>query len=784
MRRDSFFLAAAFLAAVLAAVLPQHAHAGNGQIRVSVRNEFSTNITGATVIYSCGSGEQSVTDDDGFDQDATDGVILITPAVAASCDIADDLVVRVQNLSAAGYLDWIDETTFYDTNRENSFIATMRFSLLVRLTDQFGVTFVTAPGASGIFTGGATVNGVLSPDHTQLGFPVPVGGSDGTLTVIGLGSLGYLNTVTSDISVPPTGDSPQRVYNSRNQYSILVLGRDQFGLELLGSGGSALFQSSTQISCPNQGGTNFYGCPVPVGNAASTVRVTRPGYVDFTAGSAAPPASATGVQTALQTANLFAVKVLGIANEFGSAITPTSTPAVIPVFLASGTNILGMRLSGNEWYIAATPGSAQLTVQVQGYANTAVRVDISAAGQATADYDTSTGTTWGATVDGPALPADMYVTLYDTTGAAVSGASVTIYTDNSYSGNKLATDLRLSGTNNASRQTESDGTAKFALPTSSYWVQIVKGGLVSWGSGADPKLMGFVESGAPWRYTLNLQTGTGALAPRAVGQAAVSATRSTIVAVPGAVAADGTSAITVTVTARDEAGNILSGRGVNVSSNRPADTWNTTVGTTDENGTAIFALRSTLVGSSTLTAVVDGVALAGSANISFTSGSGGSGLLYPAGTLLKISCPANSGPFHHCRAVYYYGSDGTRHAFPNDKIYGTWYADFSSVQTISEALMGTISLGANVRYRPGARLVKLASLQNVYAVERGGGLLPLASESVAAALYGSAWASAVDDINEALFFDYTVGQPITNPATYSPSAARDGTTTIDQEQGR
>ncbi|MEK7073605.1 MAG: invasin domain 3-containing protein [Patescibacteria group bacterium] len=784
MRRDFFLLAAAFVVVGLTAVVPQHAHAGNRQIRVSVRNEFSTNISGTTVIYSCGSGEYSVTDDDGFDQDATDGVILITPAVAASCDIADDLVVRVQNLSAAGYLDWIDETTFYDTNRENSYIATMRFSVLVRLTDQFGVTPLTAPDASGIFAGGATVNGVLSPDHTQLGFPVPVGGSDGTLTVIGLGSLGYLNTVTSNISVPPTGDSPQRAYNSRNQYSILVLGRDQFGLELLGSGGSALFQSSTQIACPNQGGTNFYGCPVPVGNAASTVRVTRPGYVDFTAGSAAPPASATGVQTALQTANLFAVKVLGVANEFGSAITPTSTPAVIPVFLASGTNILGMRLSGNEWYIAATPGSAQLTVQVQGYANTAVRIEISAAGQATADYDTSTGSTWAATVDGPALPADMYVTLYDTTGAAVSGANVTIYTNNTYSGTKLATDLRLSGSNNASRQTESDGSATFALPSGSYWVQIVKGGVVSWGSAADPKPMGFVESGAPWRYTLNLQTGTGALAPRAVGQAAVSATRSTIVAVPGAVAADGTSAITVTVTARDDAGNILSGRGVNVASNRPADVWNTTVGTTDENGAAVFTLRSTLVGSSTLTAVVDGVALSGSANVSFTSGSGGSGLLYPAGTLLKISCPANSGPFHHCRAVYFYGSDGKRHAFPNDKIYRTWYADFSSIQTINEALMGTISLGANVRYRPGARLVKLASVQDVYAVERGGGLLPLASESIAATLYGSAWASAVDDINEAFFFDYTVGQPITNPATYSPSATRDGTTTIDQEQGR
>lgn len=784
MRVRTFLLASACAAAVLCAAAPAPAYAGPGQIRVTVRNEFATALTSATLVYSCGSGEQSVTDDDGSDLDAEDGVILVTPPAAASCDIGDDLVVRIQNLAPAGYLHWMDETRFYDTNSENAYLATLPYSVMVRLTDEFGSTFLTVPGASGTFVGGTTVVGVLSPDKTKLGFPVPVGGADGSITVIGLGSLGYLNTTQDDITVPITGDSPQRVYNSRNQYSVLVLGRDQFGLELLGSGGSAVFQSASQIACPNQAGTNLFGCPVPVGSGASTVRVSRPGYVDDAAGSAAPPSNASGTQTALQTAHLYPIKVLGIANEFGTPITPTSTPPVTPVFLASGTNILGMLRNGNEWYVAATPGSAQLTAQVAGYANTAVRVDVSAAGQTTVDYDAAAGTFWQAAVDGPAMPADMYVTVYDAAGAPVAGADVKIHTSAAYSGNALASDLLLSGANNASRQTGSDGTAKFALPTGTYWIQIIKGGVVSWGSAADPKPMGFVESGAPWRYTLNMQTGSGALAPRAVGQAAVSPTRSTIVAVPGAIAADGTSAIAVTVTARDEAGNVLSGRGVNVASNRPADVWNTTVGTTGETGSASFTIRSTLVGGSTLTAVIDGVALAAGANVTFTAGSGGGGSLFPAGTLLKLPCPATPHAFHPCRAVYYYGSDAKRHAFPNDKIYRTWYADFSGVQTISEAVMGTIPLGANVRYRPGVRLVKLPSVADVYGVERGGIIRPVASETVAAALYGSAWAGQVDDINEAFFFDYTVSSPINDASAYSPASATAGTTTIDQEQGR
>ncbi len=779
--RRSLLVALLLLAA--GACLPSSAAAAEGQIRVHVRDDFGNPILGGTVVYSCGSGEQSVTDESADDLDATDGTILITPAVAASCDIADDLVVRVENLAGAGYLNWLEQT-FYDTARENTFIATVRFTVMVRLTDEFSEAQLAAPDAAGTFTDGTTVAGVRSPDNTKLGFPVPIGSSDGSITVTGLGSLGYLNTTHADITVPSAGDQAQRTYNSRNQFSVLVLGRDQFGQELIGSGGSALFQSGAQIACPNQTGTNLYGCPVPVGAGASTVRVTRPGYVDYVTGAAAPPAAATGVQTAVLTGHLFAVRVLGIADEFGGTITPTSTPDIDPPFLASGTDILGMRRSGNEWYIVATPGSAQLTAQVNGYANAAVRVDISAVGQATVDYDGPTGSTWGAAVDGPPLEAGMYVTVFDAAGVPVPEASVGIYTAETY-GTALANDLRTAGLTDASRLTGTDGTAKFALPTGRYWVRIVKGGLVSWGSAADPKAIGYIESGGPYRYVLRVDAEgpTGALAGRASGQAAVSAERSTIVAVPGAVAADGVAAVTVTVTARDAAGNPLNGRGVSVASSRGAlDAWSATVGTTDASGAAVFTLRSTAPGAATLTATIDGTPLTGGITVSFTTGGSG-GLAYAPGTLLKLACPAAPDAFHRCRAVYHYGADGKRHAFPNEKTYRSWFADFSGVITLDEASLAAIPLGANVRYRPGVRLVKVPSVPSVYALERGV-LRALAGEAVAAGLYGSAWATQIDDLNESTFGDYAVGSPIAATGDYSPPAARDGTTTIEQDFGR
>lgn len=111
-------------------------------------------------------------------------------------------------------------------------------------------------------------------------------------------------------------------------------------------------------------------------------------------------------------------------------------------------------------------------------------------------------------------------------------------------------------------------------------------------------------------------------------------------------------------------------------------------------------------------------------------------------------------------AVYYLGSDGRRYVFPNSQTYFTWYADFSSVKTVTAAEMAGLPIGGNVTYRPGTRLVKITSDPNVYAVEPGGKLRWVQSEAIAKALYGDAWNKRIDDVPDAYFFSYKISDPL------------------------
>lgn len=156
---------------------------------------------------------------------------------------------------------------------------------------------------------------------------------------------------------------------------------------------------------------------------------------------------------------------------------------------------------------------------------------------------------------------------------------------------------------------------------------------------------------------------------------------------------------------------------------------------------------------------------------------------YPAGTLVKLVDDRNPDT-QVDTAVYYVGSDGKRHGFPNSQIYASWYADFSLVQTISATQMATLPLGANVTYRPGVRMVKFQTLPKVYAMDRGGVLRWVATEAVAETLYGPTWNTKIDDLSDAFFTNYTFGADITSPADFNPTSATNGTQTIDQDQGR
>lgn len=124
-----------------------------------------------------------------------------------------------------------------------------------------------------------------------------------------------------------------------------------------------------------------------------------------------------------------------------------------------------------------------------------------------------------------------------------------------------------------------------------------------------------------------------------------------------------------------------------------------------------------------------------------------------AGDLIKASGPS----------VYYYGSDSKRYTFPNETTYKSWYADFSSVKTITDSELAAIPFGSNnVTIRPGTKLVKITTDPKVYAVAPGGVLRWIETEAIATALYGSNWARRVVDVPDSFFVNYTVGSSVSS----------------------
>lgn len=149
------------------------------------------------------------------------------------------------------------------------------------------------------------------------------------------------------------------------------------------------------------------------------------------------------------------------------------------------------------------------------------------------------------------------------------------------------------------------------------------------------------------------------------------------------------------------------------------------------------------------------------------------------GQLIKTACGATVNINDPCKAVYFVGTDVKRHAFPNDKIFHSWYYDFSAVQTVSVEQLSTYSLGANVRYKPGARLVKFRTDPKVYSVGLGGALQWITSESAAAEFYGANWNTMIDDLSDAFYTNYHFGADVRARADFATGATP--TTTINDD---
>lgn len=134
-------------------------------------------------------------------------------------------------------------------------------------------------------------------------------------------------------------------------------------------------------------------------------------------------------------------------------------------------------------------------------------------------------------------------------------------------------------------------------------------------------------------------------------------------------------------------------------------------------------------------------------------------------------------------SVYYVASDGKRYAFPNENVYKTWFLDYDDVVTIPSDDLSDIRLGGNVVYRPGIVLVKITADPKVYAVSRGGVLRWVKTEAAARALYGENWNRLVDDVPDAFFNNYEIGDDIEDEGDFDPDDEVEVIETIDANFG-
>ncbi len=245
--------------------------------------------------------------------------------------------------------------------------------------------------------------------------------------------------------------------------------------------------------------------------------------------------------------------------------------------------------------------------------------------------------------------------------------------------------------------------------------------------------------------------------------------------------ADGIDNTLVTVTIKDMNLNALQGKKVTLTSSRgAADRIRTEGDTTDllgkvrfrvdslKNGTAIFSAKTSY-----------GLVIAETVSVTFT---GGLAIALNVGDLIKIPDDGDVKTLSDT-AVYYYASDGRRYVFPNEKVYFSWYMDFSNVKVVFIDQMSLIPIGGNVTYKPGSRLVKFQTDPKTYIITKGGVLRWAKTEGVARGWFGVNWNQRVDDVSEAFYANYKFGVPVENALDLALDVIQSTAPTIDADKG-
>src|SRR6184192_1564210 len=454
-----------------------------------------------------------------------------------------------------------------------------------------GTTTVTAAGGVATF-------GTLSVDKVGTGYTLAA-------TAPGLsGATSSAFTVTVGaatqfvFSVQPSATAAGAAITPAVQVTALDAG----GNVATGFAGSVAVALGTNPSGGTLAGTTTVPAVSGVASFASlslnkvgsgyTLTAAAPFQPALTGATSAPfditPGAATRLVFTTQPSNATAGATLTppvqvLAQDAAGNTVPSFT-GTVTVAITPGTGTSGAALAGTTT-VAAVNGVASFATLSVNKSGTAYTLAATAAGltaAASAAFSITPGTATQlaftsqpgtATAGNPISPA-VQVTAQDALGNAVAGftGNVTVALGANPGGGTLSGTMTVAATN---------GVASFAT------LNIDKAGTGYTLTAATAGLSGATST------AFNVVAGT------------ISATQSTVVAAPTVITA-GSGAATITVTARDAAGNPVNGAAVVLTATGTGNTLTQPATPTDANGVATGSLTSTVAGSKTVTASLAG----------------------------------------------------------------------------------------------------------------------------------------------------------------------------------
>ncbi|PYP29442.1 MAG: hypothetical protein DMD55_01505, partial [Gemmatimonadetes bacterium] len=427
----------------------------------------------------------------------------------------------------------------------------------------------------------------------------PSGGTlAGTTTVTAAGGVATFGTLSVDKAVQVTAlDAGGNVATGFAGSVAVALGTNPSGGTLAGT---------TTVPAVS-GVASFASLSLNKVGSGYTLTAAAPFQPALTGATSAPfditPGAATRLVFTTQPSNATAGATLTppvqvLAQDAAGNTVPSFT-GTVTVAITPGTGTSGAALAGTTT-VAAVNGVASFATLSVNKSGTAYTLAATAAGltaAASAAFSITPGTATQlaftsqpgtATAGNPISPA-VQVTAQDALGNAVAGftGNVTVALGANPGGGTLSGTMTVAATN---------GVASFAT------LNIDKAGTGYTLTAATAGLSGATST------AFNVVAGT------------ISATQSTVVAAPTVITA-GSGAATITVTARDAAGNPVNGAAVVLTATGTGNTLTQPATPTDANGVATGSLTSTVAGSKTVTAsLAGGITATHTAVVTVTAG--------------------------------------------------------------------------------------------------------------------------------------------------------------------